>query len=144
MQLCLKVNITYFTSGTIRSNLDATDEHRDAEIWQALRLSHFMDTLQKHDSKDPSIGQTLSLEDRVEENGSNFSQGQRQLLCLARALLRESKIIFLDEPTTGMDPVNRRHVWGFIEKFKKNRVIILTTHSMEEADVVSFMINSAW
>ncbi len=41
------------------------------------------------------------------------------------------------EPTTGMDPVNRRHVWSFIEKFKKNRIIILTTHSMEEADVVS-------
>lgn len=42
----------------------------------------------------------------------------------------------MDEPTTGMDPVNRRHVWSFIEKFKKNRVIILTTHSMEEADVL--------
>ena len=42
----------------------------------------------------------------------------------------------MDEPTTGMDPVNRRHVWSFIEKFKKNRVIILTTHSMEEADIL--------
>src|SRR6478736_6317417 len=44
------------------------------------------------------------------------------------------------EPTTGMDPVNRRHVWKFIEKFKKNRVIILTTHSMEEADVLGDQI----
>jgi ABC-type multidrug transport system ATPase subunit len=42
----------------------------------------------------------------------------------------------MDEPTTGMDPVNRRHVWSFIERLKKNRVIILTTHSMEEADVL--------
>lgn len=42
----------------------------------------------------------------------------------------------LAEPTTGMDPVNRRHVWSFIEKFKEGRVIVLTTHSMEEADVV--------
>jgi ABC-type multidrug transport system ATPase subunit len=49
--------------------------------------------------------------------------------------------MFLDEPTTGMDPVNRRHVWSFIEKLKKDRVIILTTHSMEEADVVFFQLN---
>jgi ABC-type multidrug transport system ATPase subunit len=43
---------------------------------------------------------------------------------------------YLVEPTTGMDPVNRRHVWSFIENFKEGRVIVLTTHSMEEADVV--------
>jgi len=42
----------------------------------------------------------------------------------------------MDEPTTGMDPVNRRHVWSFLEKFKKGRIMILTTHSMEEADVL--------
>lgn len=70
------------------------------------------------------------------------------------ATIGDPKIIFLDEPTTGMDPVNRRHVWGFIEvsrkenhpichlsnlrqqNFKAGRVMVLTTHSMEEADVV--------
>ena len=40
------------------------------------------------------------------------------------------------EPTTGMDPVSRRHVWNLIQQLKKNRVIVLTTHSMEEADVL--------
>lgn len=48
----------------------------------------------------------------------------------------DPEIIFLDEPTTGMDPVNRRHVWSFIEQFKVNRTVVLTTHSMEEADVL--------
>ena len=47
------------------------------------------------------------------------------------------------EPTTGMDPVNRRYVWSFIENFKKDRVVILTTHSMEEAEVVN-IIHSSW
>jgi len=43
----------------------------------------------------------------------------------------------MDEPTTGMDPQSRRHVWSMIQKLKKDRVIILTTHSMEEADVLA-------
>jgi len=46
----------------------------------------------------------------------------------------------MDEPTTGMDPGNRRHVWNMIEKVKKGRVIILTTHAMEEADVLGDQI----
>ena len=65
-----------------------------------------------------------------------YSGGMKRRLSVVIATIGDPKIMFLDEPTTGMDPVNRRHVWSFIEKFKKDRVIILTTHSMEEADVV--------
>ncbi|KAJ3113665.1 ATP-binding cassette sub- A member 1 [Physocladia obscura] len=65
-----------------------------------------------------------------------YSGGMKRRLSLVIATIGNPKVIFMDEPTTGMDPVNRRHVWTFIEKFKKNRVIILTTHSMEEADVL--------
>ena len=90
----------------------------------------------------------------------SFSGGMKRRLSVVIATIGDPKIVFLDgilaffsrvdrdsvslyfkpslEPTTGMDPVNRRYVWSFIEKFKKNRVIILTTHSMEEADVVCF------
>jgi ABC-type multidrug transport system ATPase subunit len=67
-----------------------------------------------------------------------YSGGMKRRLSLVISTIGDPKIIFMDEPTTGMDPVNRRHVWSFIEKFKKNRVIVLTTHSMEEADVVRF------
>ena len=46
------------------------------------------------------------------------------------------QVVFLDEPTTGMDPINRRHVWDVIEAAKQDRCVVLTTHSMEEADVL--------
>ena len=65
-----------------------------------------------------------------------YSGGMKRRLSLVISTIGDPKIIFLDEPTTGMDPVNRRHVWSFIEKFKQDRVVVLTTHSMEEADVV--------
>ena len=60
----------------------------------------------------------------------------KRRLSLVISTIGDPEIMFLDEPTTGMDPVNRRHVWSFLEKFKVNRTIVLTTHSMEEADVL--------
>ncbi|KAK3826132.1 MAG: hypothetical protein J3Q66DRAFT_309581 [Benniella sp.] len=65
-----------------------------------------------------------------------YSGGMKRRLSMVISTLGDPKIIFLDEPTTGMDPTNRRHVWTFIEKFKQGRIIILTTHSMEEADIL--------
>eukprot|EP01084_Bolivina_argentea_P163656 284676_1 len=65
-----------------------------------------------------------------------MSGGERRKLSLAIALIGGSQIVFLDEPTSGMDPENRRKVWDIIEQEKKNRCIILTTHYMEEADIL--------
>ncbi|KAJ3117495.1 ATP-binding cassette sub- A member 1 [Phlyctochytrium bullatum] len=65
-----------------------------------------------------------------------YSGGMKRRLSLVISTIGDPRVIFMDEPTTGMDPVNRRHVWSFVEKFKANRVIVLTTHSMEEADVL--------
>ncbi|OLY81217.1 ABC transporter A family member 2 [Smittium mucronatum] len=66
-----------------------------------------------------------------------YSGGMKRRLSVLIATIGNPKVVFLDEPTTGMDPVNRRHVWRYLERFKKGRVIILTSHSMEEADVLS-------
>ncbi|KAI8357200.1 hypothetical protein B0O80DRAFT_446768 [Mortierella sp. GBAus27b] len=73
------------------------------------------------------------VKDRLSQT---YSGGMKRRLSMVISTLGDPKIIFLDEPTTGMDPTNRRHVWSFIEKFKQGRIIILTTHSMEEADIL--------
>jgi len=65
-----------------------------------------------------------------------YSGGMKRRLSMIIATIGDPNVILLDEPTTGMDPVNRRYVWRFIENFKKGRCVLLTTHSMEEADAL--------
>lgn len=67
---------------------------------------------------------------------STYSGGMKRRLSVIISTIGDPPIIFLDEPTTGMDPMNRRYVWKFLERFKQGRVVILTTHSMEEADIL--------
>jgi len=67
---------------------------------------------------------------------NTYSGGMKRRLSMIIATIGDPNVVLLDEPTTGMDPLNRRHVWRFIEKFKNNRCIVVTTHSMEEADAL--------
>eukprot|EP00899_Mesostigma_viride_P019985 jgi/Mesvir1/27989/Mv20188-RA.1 len=70
-----------------------------------------------------------------------FSGGMKRRLSVAIALIGNPRVLYLDEPTTGMDPIARRHVWDTIEQSKEGRAIILTTHSMEEADILGDTIS---
>jgi len=79
---------------------------------------------------------SVKLEDSASVTAGSYSGGMKRRLSVAIALLGNPKVVYLDEPTTGMDPINRRHVWDIIEAAKKGRAIILTTHSMEEADIL--------
>lgn len=78
----------------------------------------------------------VALEDAADLVSGAYSGGMKRRLSVAVALMGDPEVVYLDEPTTGMDPVSRRHVWDIIEEAKKGRAVILTTHSMEEADIL--------
>ncbi|AEH50452.1 ABC transporter ATP-binding protein [Pseudothermotoga thermarum] len=82
-----------------------------------------------------SLIELVALEEKAKAKIKELSGGQLQRLSLAVALVNDPKIVFLDEPTTGLDPQARRHVWQIVEDLRKSgKTIFLTTHYMEEAE----------
>ena len=80
----------------------------------------------------------LDLEDKTKEKFENLSGGLKQRVGVAAALVNDPQLVFLDEPTTGLDPKARREVWQVIENLKKlDKTVFLTTHYMEEAQILA-------
>jgi ABC-2 type transport system ATP-binding protein len=95
--------------------------------------------------RDERIEQLLKLVelwDRKDDFVKNFSGGMKRRLEIARGLIHHPKILFLDEPTTGLDPQTRNYIWNYIQDLNKNEgiTVFLTTHYMEEAEKVASRI----
>lgn len=77
----------------------------------------------------------VELEDKAKAQVVHLSGGQKQRFSIAAALVNEPLVIFLDEPTTGLDPQSRRHLWGVIKRIRsEGKTVVITTHYMEEAE----------
>lgn len=114
--------------GTIRSNLDPFNEHTDLELWSALRQSDLVDADANVDDK--SHGR-IHLDGVVEEEGLNFSLGQRQLMALARALVRGSQIIVCDEATSSVDMDTDQKIQRTIATGFKGKTLLCIAHRLK-------------
>ncbi len=127
----------------------AQDNHFDRYLnaWQNLVTHAQMHGLERnvYEPRIQELMERVGLWERRNDSLEDFSGGMQRRVALIRALLHEPKILFLDEPTTGLDPSARRELWETLEGIKFRTTVILTTHYMEEADRLSdhiIMLNS--
>ena len=124
----LRENLTIITQestildGTLRYNFDPKGEHSDKEIYKVLKKIGFDDFVKK---------KRFKLSHTISENGSNLSIGEKQLICITRAILRKSKIVILDEATASIDFRHEEIVQKAIDQLLKNSTLISIAHRIK-------------
>src|SRR5713101_6850255 len=114
------------------NNLDRSLTAREILLFHA---EYFSVAKQEREARATRLLERFELVDRADEKVDGFSGGMVQRLKIARALMHDPSILFLDEPTTGLDPQSRRAMWDLLGELNaKGQTIFLTTHYMEEAD----------
>jgi len=115
----------------------AIAEHLNA--WENLSLIGGIRGLAKEEVKKRSedLLEMVGLAKRAKEQVRKFSGGMKRRLSIAMALVSDPQVLFLDEPTLGLDPQSRRGIWEHIAELKGKKTIVLTTHYLEEADALA-------
>jgi len=106
--------------GTLRTNLDLLGQYKDADIWKALEKTHMGHKFKR-----------FGLSSEVKEGGENFSAGEKQLLCIARAILNKNKVILVDEATSSIDNVTEETIIESIHENFKDCTMITIAHRLK-------------
>ncbi|GAM21060.1 hypothetical protein SAMD00019534_042350, partial [Acytostelium subglobosum LB1] len=121
-KLCVIPQDPFIFSGTVRMNIDPFNEHTDLDLWQALEkvnMKHVVESM------------PMKLDGTLEEGGDGFSVGQKQLLCLVRALLNKSPVILMDEATASLDYATDALIKRVIETNFKDRTVLTIAHRLD-------------
>lgn len=131
-------NVSKGTKNSIKEKIGV--QLQSSAYYNFLTLREILNLFGGFYQKSLSADQLLEMVDLKEKGNSlvgNLSGGQKQRFSIVASLVNDPEIVFLDEPTTGLDPLARRNLWDLITKIKsQGKTIILTTHYMEEAEVL--------